>query len=53
MKRIKKSKPKAEPVIPAIDADVLARINEKIAKAHEQNERPYVYHKPMRAPNKE
>ncbi len=29
-----------------IDPDVLARINEKIARAHEQNEKPYVYHGP-------
>jgi hypothetical protein len=34
-----------ETVMPAIDPDVMARINAKIARAHEQNETPYVYHK--------
>ncbi len=36
MKPVKKSKPKAEPMVPRIDADVLARINHKIENAHHQ-----------------
>lgn len=36
MKPVKKTKPKAEPLVPRIDADVLARINHKIENAHHQ-----------------
>lgn len=46
MKKTNKSKPKAKPFTVKIDADVLARINAKIAKAHEQTDSPYVYKRP-------
>jgi hypothetical protein len=46
MKQAKKSKPKEEPFTVKIDPGVLARINAKIAKAHEQTDSPYVYKRP-------
>jgi len=36
MKPEKKTNPKVEPLVPRIDADVLARINHKIENAHHQ-----------------
>jgi hypothetical protein len=45
MKQAKKSVTKEATFVPPIDADVMARINAKIAKAHEQTESPYVFHK--------
>ena len=41
-----KAKPEPKPFTVKIDADVLARINAKIAKAHEQTDSPYVYQRP-------
>jgi hypothetical protein len=47
MKPKKTSKPVPKITSTTIDADVLARINAKIAKAHEQTDSPYVYKRPM------
>jgi hypothetical protein len=49
MKHKNLSKPIPPITSTTIDADVLARINDKVAKAHEQNENPYVYHGPRTA----
>jgi hypothetical protein len=50
MKQKKTAEVEEEKFVPAIDPDILARINAKIARAHEQNEKPYVFQRPKKAP---
>jgi hypothetical protein len=48
MKRHNRSEAPGEETFPPIDADVLARINDKIANAHKENDRPADPHRPRK-----
>jgi len=49
MNRRETSLSEAETFIQRTDAGIFARINAAIARAHEQNEKPYVYQRPKKA----